>query len=136
MLMMIITNDIACCDCCAPTVLFRFSCVLGTAVVLLLCTAVRGGQLSGGYNNVHGFGGNHASGFNDADCALVLSGGGRSSAFDYNLNVLRGGQYERMPQLVDRTCITFAAINNAYLDARKRISECGVFVCVCVWFRS
>lgn len=62
-------------------------------------------------------------GYNDANCALILSGGGRSSAFDYNLNMFRGN-YGQMPQHVDRTCITYASINNAYLDARKRISNC------------
>lgn len=27
---------------------------------------------------------------NDGDCALMLSGGAKSSAFDHNLNLLRG----------------------------------------------
>lgn len=53
----------------------------------------------------------------DNDCALYLSGPGRSSAFDYNLNLLRGNfGYEGQ-----HTCISYDAVNRAYLEARKRI---------------
>ncbi|KAK7864953.1 hypothetical protein R5R35_004937 [Gryllus longicercus] len=53
----------------------------------------------------------------EGECALLLDGPGRTSAFDYNLNALRGtfgygGQH---------TCITYDAVNQAYLQARKRI---------------
>ncbi|XP_068083660.1 peroxidase [Anabrus simplex] len=58
----------------------------------------------------------------ESDCALLLDGPGRTSAFDYNLNALRGtfnplsngygGQH---------TCITYDAVNQAYIQARKRI---------------
>nr|CAD7428478.1 unnamed protein product [Timema monikensis] len=54
----------------------------------------------------------------DGECALLLDGPGRTSAFDYNLNALRGtfnygGQ---------QTCITYDAVNQAYISARKRIN--------------
>lgn len=65
---------------------------------------------------------NAVAGYNDGDCALMLSGGGRSSAFDYNLNMFRGGYHQPMVHM-DRTCVTYGAINNAYLDARKRIRK-------------
>ncbi|XP_073952495.1 peroxidase homolog [Choristoneura fumiferana] len=53
----------------------------------------------------------------DNDCALYLNGPGRTSAFDYSLNLLRGNfGYEGQ-----HTCITYEAVNQAYLDARKRI---------------
>ncbi|XP_026330250.1 peroxidasin homolog isoform X2 [Hyposmocoma kahamanoa] len=53
----------------------------------------------------------------DDDCALYLTGPGRSSAYDYSLNLLKGnfgydGQH---------TCITYDAINQAYIEARQRI---------------
>ncbi|XP_055850224.1 peroxidase isoform X1 [Episyrphus balteatus] len=52
------------------------------------------------------------------DCALVLSGPGRSSVYDYNVNLFRGSVN---PYSGDNTCITYDAVNAAYLDARKRI---------------
>ncbi|KAG7309987.1 hypothetical protein JYU34_004510 [Plutella xylostella] len=53
----------------------------------------------------------------DNDCALYLAGPGRTSAYDYSLNLLRGNfGYEGQ-----HTCITYDAVNQAYLDARKRI---------------
>ncbi|XP_077296660.1 peroxidase homolog [Arctopsyche grandis] len=54
----------------------------------------------------------------DNDCALYLSGPGRTSAFDYNLNLLRGS----FPYDGQHTCITYEAVNQAYIDARKRIN--------------
>ncbi|XP_045515165.1 peroxidase [Pieris brassicae] len=53
----------------------------------------------------------------DDDCALYLTGPGRSSAYDYSLNLLKGNfAYDGQ-----HTCITYEAINQAYLDARSRI---------------
>ncbi|CAG4982446.1 unnamed protein product [Parnassius apollo] len=53
----------------------------------------------------------------DDDCALYLTGPGRSSAYDYSLNLLKGNfGYEGQ-----HTCITYEAINQAYLEARNRI---------------
>ncbi|XP_056644513.1 peroxidase [Diorhabda sublineata] len=54
----------------------------------------------------------------DGDCALILEGPGRSSSFDYSFNLLRGStsNYDG-----SSTCITYQAVNAAYLDARKRI---------------
>ncbi|CAK1579275.1 unnamed protein product [Parnassius mnemosyne] len=55
--------------------------------------------------------------FVDDDCALYLTGPGRSSAYDYSLNLLKGNfGYEGQ-----HTCITYDAINQAYLEARNRI---------------
>nr|XP_018909743.1 PREDICTED: peroxidase-like [Bemisia tabaci] len=52
-----------------------------------------------------------------SDCALVLDLTARSSVFDYTANILQQpGGYQPPP-----TCITYDAINQAYLDARKRI---------------
>ncbi|KAH8388504.1 hypothetical protein KR093_008024, partial [Drosophila rubida] len=53
------------------------------------------------------------------DCALVLAGPGRSSVYDYNVNLFRGmlNPYSGG----SGTCITYDAINTAYMDARKRI---------------
>lgn len=93
-------------------VIFGSSRFLSALLLMLLSGAIRSQTL---INSISG-------GYNDADCALMLSGGGRSSAFDYNLNVFRG-TYEQMQQHQDRTCITYGSINNAYLDARKRISK-------------
>ncbi|XP_022901639.1 peroxidase [Onthophagus taurus] len=57
-------------------------------------------------------------GLNDGECALLLEGPGRSSQFDYTYNLLRGNPLTyNGPQ----TCITYDAVNAAYLDARKRI---------------
>lgn len=52
------------------------------------------------------------------ECALVLSGEGRSSLYDYNVNLFRG---TLTPHVAQHTCITYDAVNQAYLDARKRI---------------
>ncbi|KAL5282648.1 HPX5 family protein [Megaselia abdita] len=53
-----------------------------------------------------------------SECALLLAGPGRSSLYDYNINLLRGSIN---PFSSDKTCITYDAINAAYLDARNRI---------------
>ncbi|KAG5893057.1 hypothetical protein JTB14_014837 [Gonioctena quinquepunctata] len=58
------------------------------------------------------FGGN-------GECALLLPGPGRSSQFDYSLNLLRGNN--PLDYNGPQTCITYEAVNAAYLDARKRI---------------
>ncbi|XP_060524726.1 peroxidase isoform X2 [Cylas formicarius] len=55
---------------------------------------------------------------NDGECALLLSGPGRSSQFDYTFNLLRGTSLDYNGQ---QTCITYDAVNAAYLEARKRI---------------
>ncbi|XP_028153011.1 peroxidase [Diabrotica virgifera virgifera] len=54
----------------------------------------------------------------EGECALILDGPGKSSNFDYSLNLLRGSSLNYDGP---NTCITFDAINAAYLDARKRI---------------
>ncbi|GFG31333.1 hypothetical protein Cfor_12892, partial [Coptotermes formosanus] len=53
----------------------------------------------------------------DSECALLLDGPGRTSAFDYNLNALRG----TFGYSGQQTCITYDAVNQAYIQARKRI---------------
>ncbi|XP_015522628.2 uncharacterized protein LOC107226351 [Neodiprion lecontei] len=53
------------------------------------------------------------------ECALVLDGPGRSSAFDYTYNLLRG---TFPPSAGSQTCITYDAVNHAYIEARKRIN--------------
>nr|XP_024214055.1 peroxidase-like [Halyomorpha halys] len=55
---------------------------------------------------------------NGGDCALRLDGPGRTSFFDYHLNTLRGGP---LGQGGSGTCITYDAVNQAYIEARKRI---------------
>ncbi|KAJ8968839.1 hypothetical protein NQ317_005307 [Molorchus minor] len=60
------------------------------------------------------------TGNGDNECALLLSGPPRSSHFDYTLNLLRGTQSEYNGP---HTCITYDAVNAAYLDARKRIRK-------------
>ncbi|VEN38202.1 unnamed protein product [Callosobruchus maculatus] len=55
----------------------------------------------------------------NSECALVINGPGRSSHFDYTLNLLRGGGNTDFNG--HQTCITYDAVNAAYLDARKRI---------------
>ncbi|XP_055300072.1 peroxidase [Sitodiplosis mosellana] len=55
-----------------------------------------------------------------SECALILPGGARSSAYDHTLNLFRVGGLNSI-QDTTKTCITFDAINAAYLDARKRI---------------
>ncbi|KAI5646912.1 peroxidase domain-containing protein [Phthorimaea operculella] len=53
----------------------------------------------------------------DGECALYLNGPGRTSAYDYSLNLLKGNfGYD-----AQHTCITYDAINQAYLEARNRI---------------
>uniref|UniRef100_A0A182FMI6 Uncharacterized protein n=1 Tax=Anopheles albimanus TaxID=7167 RepID=A0A182FMI6_ANOAL len=54
------------------------------------------------------------------ECALYVNGPGKSSAFDYNLNLFRGAIAPAV-HADATTCITYDAINQAYLDARKRI---------------
>ncbi|XP_076288215.1 peroxidase homolog isoform X2 [Lasioglossum baleicum] len=56
---------------------------------------------------------------NGDDCALVLNGPGRTSAYDYTYNLLRGSF---PPSGGSQTCITYDAVNRAYVDARKRIN--------------
>ncbi|XP_004536576.1 peroxidase [Ceratitis capitata] len=62
--------------------------------------------------------GEHINTHLGSECALVLSGPGRSSVYDYNVNLFRG---TINPYTSDSTCITYDAVNAAYLDARKRI---------------
>lgn len=52
------------------------------------------------------------------ECALTLDGPGRTSTFDYTFNLLRGTY---PPNVDGHSCITYEAINHAYLEARKRI---------------
>lgn len=52
------------------------------------------------------------------ECALVLDGPGRTSTFDYTFNLLRGTY---PPNVGGHSCITYEAINHAYLEAKKRI---------------
>ncbi|KAI5748595.1 hypothetical protein M8J76_000496 [Diaphorina citri] len=52
------------------------------------------------------------------ECALRLDGNGRQGSFDYNLNSLRGGPHGQGGR---GQCITYDAVNQAYVDARKRI---------------
>ncbi|KAG8323517.1 peroxidase activity protein [Homalodisca vitripennis] len=53
-----------------------------------------------------------------AECALRLDGPGRNSGFDFHTNTLRGGPFGRGG---NGACITYDAVNQAYLEARKRI---------------
>ncbi|XP_011203180.1 peroxidase [Bactrocera dorsalis] len=62
--------------------------------------------------------GEHLNTHTGSECALILSGPGRSSVYDYNVNLFRG---TINPYTADSTCITYDAVNAAYLDARKRI---------------
>uniref|UniRef100_A0A0C9RXX3 Ppp1r3c protein n=1 Tax=Fopius arisanus TaxID=64838 RepID=A0A0C9RXX3_9HYME len=55
---------------------------------------------------------------NDDGCALILNSPGRTSAYDYTYNLLRGSQTPTGSQM----CITYEAINRAYYKARKRIN--------------
>ncbi|XP_030752028.1 peroxidase [Sitophilus oryzae] len=57
-------------------------------------------------------------GLDNGECALLLSGPARSAQFDYTFNLLRGTNLDYNGP---NTCITYDAINAAYLDARKRI---------------
>ncbi|XP_078037008.1 peroxidase homolog [Augochlora pura] len=56
---------------------------------------------------------------NGDDCALVLNGPGRSTPYDYTYNLLRGSF---PPTGGSQTCITYDAVNRAYIEARKRIN--------------
>ncbi|CAH1381099.1 unnamed protein product [Tenebrio molitor] len=58
------------------------------------------------------------AGNGDGECALLLNGPAKSSHFDYSLNLLRGTPFNYNGP---HTCITYDAVNAAYLDARKRI---------------
>ncbi|CAH0673918.1 unnamed protein product [Spodoptera exigua] len=52
-----------------------------------------------------------------SECALYLNGPARSTAYDYSINLLKGNfGYEGQSN-----CITYEAINQAYLEARNRI---------------
>uniref|UniRef100_A0A2S2QTP1 Uncharacterized protein n=1 Tax=Sipha flava TaxID=143950 RepID=A0A2S2QTP1_9HEMI len=55
----------------------------------------------------------------DAECALHITGAGRTSFFDFNSNTLKGGPNGLG---LSGQCITYEAINQAYIDARKRIN--------------
>ncbi|XP_018048893.1 PREDICTED: uncharacterized protein LOC108687560 isoform X1 [Atta colombica] len=57
---------------------------------------------------------------NGEECALILDARGRTSVYDYTYNLLRGS----FPTTAGgtQTCITFDAINHAYVEARKRIN--------------
>ncbi|XP_054268783.1 peroxidase-like isoform X2 [Macrosteles quadrilineatus] len=52
------------------------------------------------------------------ECALRLDGRGRNSGFDFHTNTIHGGPFGRGGS---GSCITYDAINQAYLEARKRI---------------
>ncbi|KAH1021433.1 hypothetical protein HUJ04_010949 [Dendroctonus ponderosae] len=58
------------------------------------------------------------TGNSDQECALLLNGPARSSHFDYQFNLLRGGNLDYHGP---HTCITYAAVNAAYQEASKRI---------------
>ncbi|XP_032687979.1 uncharacterized protein LOC116852085 [Odontomachus brunneus] len=57
---------------------------------------------------------------NGEDCALILDSRGRTSVYDYTYNLLRGS----FPAAggATQTCITYDAVNHAYVEARKRIN--------------
>ncbi|XP_011868052.1 PREDICTED: uncharacterized protein LOC105562113 [Vollenhovia emeryi] len=54
---------------------------------------------------------------NGEECALILDARGRTSVYDYTYNLLRGS----FPT-AGGTCITYDAVNHAYVEARKRIN--------------
>ncbi|XP_054003240.1 uncharacterized protein LOC128889548 isoform X1 [Hylaeus anthracinus] len=56
---------------------------------------------------------------NGDDCALILASSGRTNAFDYTYNLLRGSF---PPSAGSQSCITYDAVNRAYIEARKRIN--------------
>jgi len=60
----------------------------------------------------------HGSSSGSSECALLLEGPGRTSAYDYNLNTIRGNTNNYAGP---HTCITYDAVNNAYIQARKYI---------------
>lgn len=86
-------------------------CVLAVGVVLL---AGAGAQFS------HGFGAPPAPApaNPNAGCALIIPGPGKSSLFDHTNQVFGGRQTGYDGQ---NTCITFEAVNSAFLAARDRI---------------
>ncbi|XP_011642719.1 uncharacterized protein LOC105430734 isoform X1 [Pogonomyrmex barbatus] len=56
---------------------------------------------------------------NGEECALILDTRGRTSLYDYTYNLLRGS----FPAAGGtQTCITYDAVNHAYVEARKRIN--------------
>ncbi|XP_011701791.1 PREDICTED: peroxidase isoform X2 [Wasmannia auropunctata] len=56
---------------------------------------------------------------NGEECALILDARGRTSVYDYTYNLLRGS----FPTAGGtQTCITYDAVNHAYVEARKRIN--------------
>ncbi|CAL1684601.1 unnamed protein product [Lasius platythorax] len=56
---------------------------------------------------------------NGEECALILDARGRTSVYDYTYNLLRGS----FPTTGGaQTCITYDAVNHAYVEARKRIN--------------
>ncbi|XP_012525162.1 peroxidase isoform X1 [Monomorium pharaonis] len=56
---------------------------------------------------------------NGEECALILDNHGRTSVYDYTYNLLRGS----FPTAgATQTCITYDAVNHAYVEARKRIN--------------
>ncbi|KAF3422145.1 hypothetical protein E2986_01880 [Frieseomelitta varia] len=59
---------------------------------------------------------------NGDDCALILNGPGRTNVFDYTYNLLRGS----FPATGSQACITYDAVNRAYIEARKRINRYGL----------
>ncbi|XP_037912558.1 peroxidase [Hermetia illucens] len=92
--------------------ILRILCLLSLACAIY-------GQWGFGANQFQtsvGFGNEHQVSLGP-ECALVL-GPGRSSLYDYNINLFKG---HAEPFIADRTCITYDAVNAAYLDARKRI---------------
>ncbi|ALC46288.1 CG5873 [Drosophila busckii] len=83
-------------------------------ILLLGCLAVAAAQAQ-----YHHFG-EQLQTAHGSDCALLLAGPGRSSVYDYNVNLFRGSRLNPYNTGAG-TCITYDAINAAYLDARKRI---------------
>ncbi|XP_070516525.1 uncharacterized protein Cysu, partial [Cardiocondyla obscurior] len=56
---------------------------------------------------------------NGEECALILDARGRTSVYDYTYNLLRGSFSAAGGA---QTCITYDAVNHAYVEARKRIN--------------
>ncbi|CAL8144204.1 unnamed protein product [Orchesella dallaii] len=82
-------------------------------ILLLVCVYISVNSGVAEFESLDDHGGHGGN----SECALLLEGPGRSSAYDYNLNTLRlnpsyGGGH---------TCITYDAVNNAYTQARKYI---------------
>ncbi|KAL7306502.1 hypothetical protein TKK_0001201 [Trichogramma kaykai] len=53
------------------------------------------------------------------ECALIIDGPGRSSLYDYAYHLLR--RSAEPTAYVSRTCITYEAVNRAFIEASKRI---------------